>query len=141
MNREIKFRAWDAEYCDMIPPFTLTDIECIQENGRTICLLIHGKDIKRKDWILMQYTGLKDKNGKEIYEGDIIKYYSFGSSTPSFAQVIWDDCGYGRVGFAYKEEMGILTQLYNTQERCIYKECIGEIVGNIYENPDLLEKK
>jgi len=65
MNRPIKFRAWDGE--TMSKPFVLSDIcnECGTYNGPT------GHSMGECE--IMQYTGLKDKNGKEIYEGDILE--------------------------------------------------------------------
>ncbi len=98
---------------------------------------------KGKDWTfslamyegdkLMQYTGLKDKHGKEIYEGDVIKhdyYYDYGQSGEykSFTKcVTWDDiyCGF--------------KPMYATGEYSLPRNSI-EVVGNIYENPELLDK-
>jgi hypothetical protein len=62
MNREIKFRVWDnVDYRST--PFTLQDLQ-----DKTIQFT--------NDCKVLQYTGLKDKNGKEIYEGDIVRYYT-----------------------------------------------------------------
>jgi uncharacterized phage protein (TIGR01671 family) len=70
--------------------------------------------------ILMQCTGLKDKNGKLIYEGDIISYGNEYFKKPMLSKVIWD------------EQIACFTNLI-----CL-NSC--EVVGNIYENPELLEK-
>ncbi len=64
--REIKFRAWDKVEKQMI---TKNFGNFINFNGT-----VFHNGMKQGDWTLMQYTGLKDKNGKEIYEGDIVQF-------------------------------------------------------------------
>lgn len=76
-----------------------------------------------KDYVLQQFTGLLDKNGKEIYEGDIVEYKKRWSST-----VVFEDGMFRHKDNGDKISWGALI--------LIHREC--EIIGNIYESPELL---
>lgn len=106
--REIKFRAWDAEHKKMRG----------HTDPQTIQAVIFGNDYGGRIEI-MQYTGLKDKNGKEIYEGDIA---ILPDRWPKFPVRYID-------GMFCLE--GTSWPLHEYYEEC-------EIIGNIYENPELL---
>lgn len=125
MNREIKFRAWDKDARIMR---NWDEIILEKEPGNEYYLLGYklNKAITKYDHkhILMQYTGLKDKNGKEIYEGDIISYLSRNRKTNEIFMVNWsneDTC------FTFGNIRSDFIQKY------------GEVVGNIYENQESLE--
>lgn len=128
--REIKFRAWDRALEKMHETITLTheDGGCTYPNR-----YIHGDDALIYSFggnlLLMQYTGLKDINGVEIYEGDIL---SNGMVNPKLVLVV------------YRKDRFDCKAIKNM--RCLYTNlaigCGGfKVIGNKYENPELLEKQ
>lgn len=127
--REIKFRAWDKEENKMISGDRFAFEEYAPLND-----LFHN-NFKRFDF--MQYTGCKDGNGVEIYEGDIIETHEHRIQT-----IIWEDNGFKRKytfertfqGESYFETR-ILEIGDSSNRNWGYK-----VIGNIYENPELLEK-
>jgi len=120
--REIKFRGldkkgiWHYGYYWMSP-----DGECyIKERiAKT-----HSADFRVRPETVGQYTGLKDKNGKEIYEGDIISYRSKSDFQIYQEKVFWNIDGWVCGGIHLR---------YATFDE-------SEIIGNIYENPELLKE-
>lgn len=81
----------------------------------------------REDYIFQQYTGLKDKNGKEICEGDIVENNSYGITSIQIVQ--WDDA---HACFKLSCDSN-LEMLQNTN-------ILLKVIGNIFENPELLKK-
>ena len=121
--RQIKFRAWDKQSEQM---FSVYSIE-FRKNGLYVNLDTTSKaNGLRESWLfgdrfeLMQYTGLKDKNGKEIYEADLVKHPSY----PTPLRVEWD-----------YDQWGLFDGICN--EASLNDEC--EVTGNIYENPEILK--
>ena len=118
MDREIKFRAWDK-----------INKEYLYQNknglliGEKSCMEI-STAINDNSFIVEQYTGLKDKNGKEIYEGDIVshRYNPVG-------EIVEYDEHYS--GF----------EPFRGDINCPDSETEAEVIGNIYENPELCEEK
>ena len=125
--REYKFRAWDKEEERMLIHNDLTYTDVFW----TACDL-------DKFVVLMQFTGLKDKNGKEIYEGDIAKYQN----------EIWYVTHFqGSFCLERKGTKNTFTKptgeiLINDEpyEEKMYWGSV-EVIGNIYENPELTKKK
>lgn len=130
MSREIKFRAW-----------------CINEKvwftaGFSVCE--SGQQIFDADEFthnvgehvkLVQYTGMKDKNGKEIWEGDIVESKTLFKDSIIRAKIIWDEA----MGFWKVEE---INPVYSEREY-LHEVCKGAyetvVVGNIYQNPELIQ--
>lgn len=125
--REIKFRAWDKEYKSMHEASYIDwhENEVGYDKGNYYTNL--------DSCILMQYTGLRDKNGVEIYEGDIIgREKDDTKSCVSHHVVEWHDTGFmGRQVCSYSSYIGLVVW---TQHKDGYV-----VLGNIYENPELLE--
>jgi YopX protein len=119
--REIKFRAWDKEEKKMYE-VGLLDCQRMQimpPAPDEQAILERHNDID-----LMQYTGLKDKNGKEIYEGDIlINHFYFDNNSEKPQAVSWGEAEW---------LMGKLALNSNNTEYL-------EVIGNIYSNPELLQ--
>lgn len=123
--REIKFRAWNKIHNIMMKWGNLNN-----QYNTLNCLTYEHLEI-------MQYTGLKDKNDKEIYEGDITK-----SCEGYVRQVVWKDNSwkyYWKVKKTYQGE-SYLENIYNTMGETSSKRFGDEIIGNIYENPNLLKE-
>ena len=117
MTREIKYKVWDKEKKVMYEEGDFFD-------GKGGYVVIDG--CKRRDVELRQWTGLKDKNGKEIYEGDILH----NKSEVRFI-IEWDNEAMRFV--VNKSRWGLTTKAI--------KRDGYEIIGNRFENPELLEAK
>ena len=148
--RELKFRVWCKRTQEYHTPIDEEDYDadgdnlwlhmCIDTNGRLYyietsnegadfeyvthdCEIIDGKDAK--NFIVEQYTGLKDKNGKEIYEGDIVSGHS-----PYYIEkfeIAWREDRAGWFGFTTDDYTCPLCNIMHL-----------EVIGNIHGNPELL---
>ena len=125
--REIKFRAWVKEkkaiFEVILIDYVTKKVTYLLER---VGHLLSIRDAKFNDIELMQYTGLKDKNGKEIYEGDIIKFLN------GIFEVIWcnEKASFMLKNKEYKEFLNFIYENNNGME----------IVGNIYQNLELYEE-
>jgi uncharacterized phage protein (TIGR01671 family) len=127
MNREIKFRAWIERQNKMVDVDVLAIGQCTWgcETGK------QGINLAAQPHIpVMQYTGLKDKNGKDIYEGDIIQF-----AEKYFYVVKYEDAKF--VGYHANNDWGKWGDLYKLGEPD-FKKYNYVITGNIYQNPELL---
>nr|UWG80623.1 MAG: YopX protein [Bacteriophage sp.] len=118
-----KYRAWDKEFKEMVQVdamvFDEQIIKVTYKNGNIV-----KEDLK--NYVLMQSTGFRDKNGKEIFEGDII------DSTDSFMTGVVE----------FREALGMFVSdlvEYNNFERLCNVASSRKIIGNIWEHPELAE--
>ena len=135
--REIKFRCWDNGRKVMVPYDAPSITACHNY------LQIHnyeGKYCKEKEgrttipnFELMQYTGLKDKNGNEIYDGDLLEVvYYWGEE--DYAEVCWNT---KRAEWRLKRK----GEYYESLGSCFSDGCcVWEVIGNIFETPELLKE-
>ena len=133
--REIKFRAWDKS-CDK-----MRGIKDIKD-----CFSIRSDGFVNENYILMQYTGFKDFDGKEIYEGDILEYVSFRRDENKRKEIVEFDekCG---GWYVHKQADALCNVLFEQhdeewQKKQNFKPSPKHkvrVICNIYENPELTQ--
>lgn len=132
MSREIKFRAWIKEENKMVivetMDFTDKSMQYLEKNEIIDAYLLRTTFLE--DIELMQYTGIKDKNGTEIYEGDILK-----DKKGRLAIVKWHGSFSAFMCCFVSEE-----NLYKKNKFLYLAYMNLEVIGNIYENKNLLEE-
>lgn len=137
--RPLKFRAWDKCHKEM--ETEIDDIDFLNKEIYFRQCFAHDFS----EMILMQFTGLKDRNGKEIYEGDICEVHLHGSPTDfRVGQFVFDLYGWV-IKYPNREDGTGLWWLTGGSNKGTIdgKEPLTtyvQVIGNIYENPKLLEK-
>jgi uncharacterized phage protein (TIGR01671 family) len=146
--REIKFRAWSKSENLMGEVtgfrFSKSQYPCVdvrfKQNGKIIneryCF---GQEDGCDSVILMQFTGLYDKNGTEIYEGDIVELTNTykGMNTKSIVEIDFIDFTFAG---KWAEEYSPSGYMYNPLGSYNFPIVTIEVIGNIYENPELLKE-
>ena len=130
MSREIKFRAYHKERKEI---FEIASIDFEEKKVTLSNGIIKLLNVDFKQFELSQYTGLRDKNGKEIYEGDIIKYkFPYDIRLKHISPVFYmeSQASYGVLDI-YKNGIPLYTISANNY---------FEVIGNIYKNKNLLEE-
>lgn len=158
MKREIKFRCWFVgRMAYNIPKLQATKglVDIVHINWDKDDLSDNPADTWTglDDYVLMQYTGLKDKNGKEIYEGDVVRFHQFlfngteiekeGTCVIKSGEYVWlashiihDDIS-EYMGYTKQDQLDGKAECYFIDLYGLHEDSF-EIIGNIYKNPDLL---
>ena len=121
--REIKFRAWYLGYKDKAAP----QPKMLYDDKPGDCLVWKNQ---KQNLEVMQYTGMKDREGKEIYEGDIVNTrHTNGMQLSSVVE--WSSIGYRNCFYLKQVLIGL--------SKGTIEDLDIEVIGNIYENPELVK--
>ena len=150
MNREIKFRTWNGEEMVYLLPTGLQYFDF--EGNYVLSFAVDGykgfwgheqyqqASNKAAKYPIMQYIDIKDKNGKEIYEGDVLEYLE--SEAPDYREE-WD---YEKQGHVPQRAIMRFDETYfgyrlNVQSRFKITLEMVKVIGNIFENPELVNNE
>lgn len=137
----MNFRAWDKKNNKMLVTYGdegYCDQDSIYDTPwGTFCYAV-AQMVGCEDYILMQSTGLEDKNGREIFEGDIVKISEVLGKVDFITDIYFD-----RGAFRYRHDdgSGSVLEMLSTSKVKGYESITQdiEVIGNIYENPELLK--
>ena len=143
--REIKFRAWQENLCCFA--YTDSPHNRLYFTGQWFTAIDRGMAdvVEQENPNIEQYTGLKDKNGEEIYEGDVVRMARNKAWHPNYKTPVYEVChGAYDNGESYEDaEAGYGWHLRGKRVYGIWDGDLSghEVIGNIHENPDLLSSE
>jgi hypothetical protein len=127
MSRQIRFRSWDLDYNWMEDHFYLHSSGTSYDTPSRTYDTPNIEIDENPNLIVMQFTGLLDKNGKEVYEGDICYVEGLDNCSVRIDPLL---------GTTFTTSSGVDCSAYDS----LAEDDTFEVIGNIYENPELLEE-